>query len=131
MKNVLFFILLLISFTSCISNNGIFTSKSEHQGELEYGNLMADVIVNIEGTITEVSKDGKSFQLNNEKWIITEKTTVMGITGPNALPKEEQYFEPTFRVGNSIAGFSETPEGEIIVAYAIYTNWNWDDPIKR
>ncbi len=88
------------------------------------------VIVNIEGIITEVSEDGNSFLLDNGKWIEITKDTELGITGPNATPKDEQYFEETFRVGNSIAGFTEDINAETVVAYAIYTNWNWENPIK-
>ncbi len=102
--------------------------QEEHQGDTQ---IMMDVVVNIEGIISEVSKDGKSFKLSCGTWVITDKQTKLGISGPNALPKEEQYFEHTFRKGNSIAGFSETPDGEIIVAQVIYTNWNWEEPIKR
>ncbi len=88
------------------------------------------VMVNIEGVITEVSEDGNSFLLDNGKWIEVTEDTELGITGPNAVPKDEQFFEETFRVGNSIAGFTEDINAEIVVAYAIYTNWNWEDPIK-
>ncbi|ONI45864.1 hypothetical protein AN642_01160 [Epulopiscium sp. SCG-B10WGA-EpuloA2] len=80
--------------------------------------------VNIEGIITEVSADGKSFKLDNGKWIKITDDTKMGIDGPTAVPKDIQFFEDTFSVGNSIAGFTENENGAEIIAYAIYTNWN-------
>lgn len=92
--------------------------------------IQACAAVNIEGIITEVGKDGLSFEINNDKWVYINDDTEIGITGPTAAPKNEQFFEPTFRVGNSIAGFSENPHNDKVVAYAIYTNWNWEDPIK-
>ena len=89
------------------------------------------VMVNIEGVIVEVSKDGLSFKLDNGKWVKVTDETEIGITGPTAAPKDEQFFEPTFRVGNSIAGFTLDENADEIVAYAIYTNWNWEDPIRK
>lgn len=71
-----------------------------------------------------------SFKLDTGKWIDINEDTVIGITSPSVAAKEDQYFEPTFRRGNSIAGFTEDETAERILAYVIYTNWNWDDPIK-
>ncbi len=90
---------------------------------------MGSVIVNIEGVITEVSEDGNSFLLDTGKWVVVTDETELGITGPTAAPKEEQFFEETFRVGNSIAGFTEDENADELLAYAIYTNWNWEDPV--
>ncbi|SHJ92626.1 hypothetical protein SAMN02745912_01629 [Paramaledivibacter caminithermalis DSM 15212] len=90
-----------------------------------------DAVVNIEGIIVEVSDDGLSFKLDNGKWVKITDETIIGISGPTAAPKEEQFFEPTFRVGNSIAGFTLDENANEIIAYAIYTNWNWEDPIRK
>lgn len=87
------------------------------------------VAVNIEGTIVEVAEDGMSFKLDNGTWVKVTDETEIGISGPTAAPADEQFFEPTFRVGNAIAGFTLV-EGEEVDAYAIYTNWNWEDPIR-
>ncbi len=92
--------------------------------------IMGSAVVNIEGVITEVSEDGKSFLLDTGKWVKVTEDTEMGITGPTAAPADEQLFEDTFRVGNSIAGFTEDENADELVAYAIYTNWNWEDPVK-
>ncbi len=92
--------------------------------------IQASAVVNIEGVIVSVSEDGKSFLLDTGKTVIITNETEMGITGPNAAPKDEQFFEDTFRVGNSISGFTEDDSSDEIVAYAIYNNWSWEDPIK-
>lgn len=91
--------------------------------------VSACAAVNVEGTITEVSKDGLSFKLDNGMWVKVTDETEIGISGPTAAAPEDQLFEPTFRVGNAIAGFT-LEEGESVEAYAIYTNWNWEDPIR-
>ncbi len=121
----------LLCLVSCASLTTVQEPHETNEEEQALVEITGDVIVNLEGKITEVSTDGKNFKLENGPWIITDDQTKLGISGPNALPKEDQYFEPTFRVGNSIAGFSETPDGEIIFAQVIYTNWNWEDPIKN
>jgi hypothetical protein len=90
----------------------------------------ACLVANIEGVIVEVSDDGYSFKLDNGKWVDVTDETEIGITLPTALAKEDQLFEPTFRVGNSIAGFAEDENADRINAYVIYTNWNWEDPIR-
>ena len=90
----------------------------------------ASVMLNIEGTITEVGDDGLSFTLDNGMEVVVTDETKLGIDGPTAPPKEEQLFEPTFRVGNLIGGFTEDTSGEPVTAAAIYTNWNFEDPIR-
>ncbi|MCH4886963.1 hypothetical protein EZV73_05255 [Acidaminobacter sp. JC074] len=90
----------------------------------------ACVAVNLEGTIVEVSDDGLSFKLDSGKWVDIDDDTEYGTTLPTSAAIEDQYLEPTFRVGNMIAGFTEDENASRILAYAIYTNWNWDDPIR-
>ncbi len=94
------------------------------------GSIMADMAVNIEGIITEVGKDGLSFKLDNGKWVYVNDDTIIGTTCYSIEEKESLYFEPTFRVGNAISGFTLDTEAEEIIAYAIYNNWNWEDPIR-
>ncbi len=103
----------------------------EFSGSFEIGGAASfDVAVNIEGIITEVSKDGLSFKLDNGKWVYITDETLIGQTCTSVEQKESLLIEPTFRVGNSIAGFTEDENAEKIEAYAIYTNWNWENPIK-
>lgn len=92
--------------------------------------ISACAAVNIEGVITQVGEDGLSFKLDNGQWVKVTEATEIGITSPSAADVEEQHFEPTFRVGNMIAGFAENPDEESVDAFAIYTNWNWEDPIR-
>lgn len=87
-------------------------------------------MVNVEGTIVKVFNNGLSFVLDTGKTVHVTDHTEIGITTPTAAKKEDQFFEPTFRVGNNIAGFTENEESNEFEAYAIYTNWNWDDPIR-
>ncbi|ACA39989.1 hypothetical protein ACNA06_12500 [Lysinibacillus sp. RSDA_15] len=90
----------------------------------------AKAVVNIEGKITEVGKDGLSFTLDNGMEVVVTDETKLGIDGPTAPPKEEQFFEPTFRVGNLIGGFTEDTTTDPVNAAVIYTNWNFDNPIR-
>lgn len=90
----------------------------------------ASALVNIEGTITEVGEDGLSFTLDNGMEVVVTDKTKIGIDGPTAPPKEEQLFEPTFRVGNVIGGYTEDTSSNPVQAAAIYTNWNFEHPIR-
>ncbi len=90
----------------------------------------AKVMLNIEGIITEVGEDGMSFTLDNGMEVVVTDETKLGIDGPTAPAKEEQLFEPTFRVGNLIGGFTEDTAADPVTAAAIYTNWNFENPIR-
>lgn len=87
-------------------------------------------LLNIEGFITEVGADGLSFTLDNGMIVVVTDETELGIDGPTAAPKEEQLFEPTFRVGNLIGGFTEDTSANPVTAAVIYTNWNFENPIR-
>ena len=90
----------------------------------------AKAMVNIEGVITEVGEDGMSFTLDNGMKVVVTDKTKLGIDGPTAPAKEEQLLEPTFRVGNLISGFTEDTNADPVTAAAIYTNWNFENPIR-
>ena len=90
----------------------------------------AKALVNIEGIITAVGDDGLSFTLDNGMEVVVTDETRIGIDGPTAPPKEEQLFEPTFRVGNLISGFTENTSSQPVQAAVIYTNWNFEQPIR-
>jgi hypothetical protein len=90
----------------------------------------AKAMVNIDGVITEVGEDGLSFTLDNGMEVVVTDETELGIDGPTAPPKEEQFFEPTFRVGNLIGGFTEDTTADPVTAAVIYTNWNFENPIR-
>nr|WP_232337079.1 hypothetical protein [Lysinibacillus timonensis] len=90
----------------------------------------AKAMLNIEGIITEVGEDGMSFTLENGMEVVVTDETELGIDGPTAPAKEEQLFEPTFRVGNLIGGFAEDTSTRPVTAAVIYTNWNFENPIR-
>ncbi|WP_313892955.1 hypothetical protein [Psychrobacillus sp.] len=90
----------------------------------------ASAMLNIEGLITEVGEDGLSFTLDNGMEVVVTDETKLGIDGPTAAPKEEQLFEPTFRVGNLVGGFTEDTSANPVSAAVIYTNWNFENPIR-
>lgn len=90
----------------------------------------AKVMINIEGVITEVGEDGMSFTLDNGMEVVITDKTKIGLNGPTAPAKEKQLFEPTFRLGNLISGFTEDTTADPITAVAIYTNWNFENPIR-
>jgi hypothetical protein len=90
----------------------------------------AKAMVNIDGVITEVGEDGLSFTLDNGMEVVVTDETELGMDGPTAPAKEEQLFEPTFRVGNLIGGFTEDPTADPVTAAVIYTNWNFENPIR-
>ncbi len=94
------------------------------------GSITADVVVNIEGIITRVSKDGLSFRLDDGRWVYITDETIIGKTCSDEEEKDSLFIEPTFRVGNSVSGFTQDENATEIEAYAIYTNWNWEDPIR-
>lgn len=87
-------------------------------------------MLNIEGVITEVGDDGLSFTLDNGMEVVVTDETKLGMNGPTAPSKEEQLFEPTFRVGNLIGGFTEDTSADPVTAAVIYTNWNFENPIR-
>ena len=91
---------------------------------------VAKAMLNIEGVISEVGDDGLSFTLDNGMKVVVTDETKLGIDGPTAPPKEEQLFEPTFRVGNLIGGFTEDTSADPVTAAVIYTNWNFENPIR-
>jgi len=90
----------------------------------------AKVMLNIEGVITEVREDGMSFKLDNGMEVVVTDETKLGMDGPTALAKEEQLFEPTLRVGNLIGGYTEDTSADPVIAAVIYTNWNFENPIR-
>ncbi|MDW0116510.1 hypothetical protein QTL97_06160 [Sporosarcina thermotolerans] len=110
-------------------NNGVALDLTERI-VVDHLGPAASAVVNIDGVITEVGEDGLSFTLDNGMQVVVTDNTELGIDGPTAAPKEEQLFEPTFRVGNLIGGFTEDTSTDPVTAAVIYTNWNFEDPIR-
>lgn len=61
--------------------------------------------VNIDGVISEVSADGKSFKVG-DLWVTVTPETKMGIEGPTAAAPSEELLQKEFKVGNIVSGFT-------------------------
>ena len=80
-------------------------------------------MVNIDGIIDEVGADGKSFRIG-ELWVKVDENTAYGITGPNALPADEQLVSKEFVVGNAVSGYTEDDVASgSVYALRIYNNF--------
>jgi len=62
-------------------------------------------VVNIEGQITEVSADGKSFKVG-DLWVTVTQKTELGIQGPNAAKPSDDLLQKEFKVGNFVSGYT-------------------------
>jgi len=80
-------------------------------------------MVNIEGTIDEVSADGTSFRVGS-LWVAVNEATEYGITGPTAPPASEQLISKEFKVGNTVSGFTQddVASGQV-TAVVLYNNF--------
>lgn len=80
------------------------------------------VQVNIDGVISEVSEDGKSFKVG-DLWVTVTPDTIMGIDGPTAGEPSEELLAKEFKVGNVVSGFtSEDVSTGKVNATRIYNN---------
>lgn len=78
--------------------------------------------MNIEGTITEVSTNSKSFKIEN-LWVIVTNKTQLGINGPTAAKPSEVLLQKEFKIGNFISGYtSQDVSTGKVTAYVIYNN---------
>lgn len=78
--------------------------------------------VNIDGVITEVSADGKSFKVG-DLWVTVTPETKMGIDGPTAAEPSEDLLQKEFKVGNIVSGFTTEDVGTgKVKATRIYNN---------
>ncbi len=84
--------------------------------------IMGKAAVNIDGVITEVSADGKSFKVG-DLWVTVTPETKMGIDGPTAAAPSEELLQKEFKVGNIVSGFTTDDVGTGKVnATNIYNN---------
>jgi len=84
--------------------------------------IMGKAAVNIEGVISEVSADGKSFKVG-DLWVTVTPETKMGIDGPTAAAPSEELLQKEFKVGNIVSGFTTDDVGTGKVnATNIYNN---------
>ncbi|MFC4810164.1 DUF5666 domain-containing protein [Paenibacillus sp. GCM10023250] len=104
-------------------------STGKVTADVIYTNLAAEkpattgkAAVNIEGTITEVSADGKSFKVG-DLWVTVTPDTAMGIDGPTAAAPSEELLQKEFKVGNIVSGYTSEDVGTGKVhATRIYNN---------
>ncbi|REE78700.1 hypothetical protein A8990_12597 [Paenibacillus taihuensis] len=77
---------------------------------------------NINGEITEVSADGKSFKVG-DLWVTVSDDTQLGIGGPNAAAPSEDLLQKEYKVGNFVSGFTtdDLSTGKVHAA-RIYNN---------
>lgn len=84
--------------------------------------IQGKVAVNIEGTISEVSADGKSFKVG-DLWVTITDQTKMGSNEPTATPPSEELLQKEFKAGNIVAGFtSQDVSTGKVTADVIYNN---------
>ncbi|MFD2330957.1 hypothetical protein ACFSR7_17030 [Cohnella sp. GCM10020058] len=84
--------------------------------------IKGKAMVNIDGVISEVSEDGKSFKVG-DLWVTITPDTAMGIDGPTAAEPSDELLQKEFKVGNIVSGFtSEDVSTGKVNATRIYNN---------
>ncbi|RAP74217.1 hypothetical protein [Paenibacillus montanisoli] len=98
------------------------TTPSETPAEATKPPIMGKVRVNIDGVISEVSADGKSFKVG-DLWVTVTPETIMGIDGPTAAEPSDELLQKEFKVGNIVSGFtSDDVSTGKVNATRIYNN---------
>lgn len=84
--------------------------------------IMGKMAVNIDGIISEVSADGKSFKVD-DLWVTITPDTQMGIDGPTAAEPSDELLQKEFKVGNIVSGYtSDDVSTGKVNATRIYNN---------
>lgn len=84
--------------------------------------IMGKVAVNIEGVISEVSADGKSFKVG-DLWVAVTDKTELGSKEPTASKPSEELLQKEFKVGNIVSGYtSQDVSTGKVTADVIYNN---------
>ncbi|WP_143069238.1 DUF5666 domain-containing protein [Paenibacillus sp. OV219] len=105
--------------TADVIYNNMAPAKDSGTNAPTKGGKMA---ANINGEITEVSADGKSFKVG-DLWVTVTADTKLGIDGPNAAEPSEELLQKEFKVGNFVSGFtSEDVSTGKVIAARIYNN---------
>ncbi|WP_141503493.1 hypothetical protein [Paenibacillus luteus] len=83
---------------------------------------LGKVAVNIDGVISEVSEDGKSFKIG-DLWVEVTDKTELGSKEPTAVKPSEELLGKEFKVGNIVSGFtSQDVSTGKVTADVIYNN---------
>ncbi|AZN38782.1 hypothetical protein EJC50_03145 [Paenibacillus albus] len=105
--------------TADVIYNNMAPAKDSAANAPTKGGKMA---ANINGEISEVSADGKSFKVG-ELWVTVTADTKLGIDGPNAAAPSDELLQKEFKVGNFVSGFtSEDVSTGKVHADRIYNN---------
>jgi len=91
--------------TGKVNATRIYNNMAPAKGEGTGKPTTGKGAVNIEGQITEVSADGKSFKVG-DLWVTVTQKTEMGISGPNAAKPSEELLQKEFKVGNIVSGYT-------------------------
>jgi len=84
--------------------------------------IRGKVAVNIDGVISEVSADGKSFKVG-DLWVEVTDQTRLGSSEPTAAEPSEELLSKTFKVGNIVSGYtSQDVSTGKVTADVIYNN---------
>jgi hypothetical protein len=98
------------------------TTPPQPSGVVTKPPIMGKVAVNIEGVISEVSADGKSFKVG-DLWVTVTDTTELGSKEPTAAEPSEELLQKEFKVGNIVSGYTSQDVGTgKVTADVIYNN---------
>jgi hypothetical protein len=91
--------------TGKVTADVIYNNMAPQADSGEKPATTAKVQVNIDGVISEVSADGKSFKVN-DVWVTVTPDTILGIDGPTAAEPSDELLQKEFKVGNVVSGFT-------------------------
>ncbi|MFF2092267.1 hypothetical protein [Paenibacillus sp. NPDC058174] len=91
--------------TGKVTADVIYNNIAPQKDEAAKPPVSGKAAVNIDGTITEVSPDGKSFKVG-DLWVTVTPDTQLGIKGPTAAAPSEELLQKEFKVGNIVSGFT-------------------------
>lgn len=108
--------------TGKVTADIIYNNMAPQKDNVTNPPIAGKAAVNIEGEITEVSADGKSFKVGG-LWVTITSNTELGIEGPTATKPSEELLQKEFKVGNIVSGFTtEDVSTGKVNATRIYNN---------
>ncbi|MFC3747958.1 hypothetical protein [Paenibacillus sp. GCM10012306] len=108
--------------TFTMSQSALFNTQTPSAVTTTKPPVKGKAAVNIEGVISEVSADGKSFKVG-DLWVTVTDATELGIKGPTAAEPSEDLLQKEFKVGNIVSGYtSQDVSTGKVTADNIYNN---------
>ncbi|NUU60875.1 DUF5666 domain-containing protein [Paenibacillus agri] len=108
--------------TFTMNQSTLFNTQSPSAVNTTKPPVTGKAAVNIEGVISEVSADGKSFKVG-DLWVTVTDATELGIKGPTAAEPSEELLQKEFKVGNIVSGYtSQDVSTGKVTADNIYNN---------